>query len=56
MTSLSIRGAPIRQIGVVKYRDVISPEILRESYFAYTVTPLGNLERLPGYPEYNKHT
>lgn len=47
---------PLVFYGVVKYRDVLQPDQIRESYFAYTVTPMGNFERLPGYPNYNKYT
>jgi|ERR1019366_7511090 len=47
---------PLVIYGVVKYTDVFESDKIRESYFAYTVTPMGNLERLPGYPEYNKYT
>lgn len=41
--------------GRVRYKDVFSSQI-RETYFAFQITPLGAIDRLPGYPEYNRLT
>ena len=40
--------------GLVKYRDVFAAD--RATSFAYIIRADGKLERLPGYPEYNKNT
>jgi hypothetical protein len=41
--------------GFAKYRDVFVQD--SETWFGYTVMPLtGRLDRLAGYPEYNRHT
>jgi hypothetical protein len=40
--------------GIVRYRDVFAPD--RATTFAYTIRVDGRLERLAGYPEYNKNT
>ncbi len=40
--------------GVVKYRDIFNRS--RETFFGYRHDPTGKLERIAGYPEYNKNT
>lgn len=41
--------------GVIRYRDIFGrPE--RQTRFGYKITPDDRLERLAGYPEYNKNT
>ncbi len=40
--------------GAITYRDIFDQ--IRETRFGYMVNPSNELERIPSYPAYNKHT
>jgi hypothetical protein len=40
--------------GAVTYRDIFGET--HETRFGYMVNPSNELERIPSYPSYNKHT